>query len=258
MTAPNTQIRTAKARNYDASLSIYQNHVGFLSVSGFYKEIDDLIYGATFVLLDGQTILPEINIPNITGAPRVNTSLNNPFTATVRGVEFDWQTNFWYLPSVFKGLVLNVNYTLLESETKYPQFYTEKLPIEPRPRRPPFFTEVVRDTFRVGRMFDQPSNIANVTVGYDIGGFSARLSYLFQAEVLRGLATNAEADQFTESYYRWDLALKQKLGRGVEIYANLNNLNNRADRNFQSSIGQYPTFIEYYGFTMDAGVRYSF
>jgi outer membrane receptor protein involved in Fe transport len=107
-------------------------------------------------------------------------------------------------------------------------------------------------------MFDQPSNIANVTVGYDIGGFSARLSYLFQAEVLRGLATNAEADQFTESYYRWDLALKQKLGRGVEIYANLNNLNNRADRNFQSSIGQYPTFIEYYGFTMDAGVRYSF
>jgi TonB-dependent receptor len=257
-TAPNTKLKTANARNYDASLSIYNNHVGFFTVSAFYKEMDNMIWGVSFPLLPNQTILPEIKIPGLTGVPRINTSLNNDYLATVKGIEFDWQTSFWYLPSFLKGLVLNVNYTLLESETKYPQFYTVLEPIVPRPARPPFTRTVIVDTFRVGRMFDQPSNIANMTVGYDFKGFSARLSYLFQADVLRGLASNPEGDTFTADYMRWDLALKQKLPMNFQVYANFNNLNNRADRNFQSSIGAYPTFVEYYGFTMDLGVRYTF
>lgn len=257
-TAPNTTLKTANARNYDASVSIYNNHLGFFTASAFYKEMDNMIWGVSFPLLAGQTILPEINIPGLTGAPRINTSLNNEYMATIKGVEFDWQTSFWYLPSLLKGLVLNVNYTILESETKYPQFYTQLVPIVPRPNRPPFTRTVIVDTFRVGRMFDQPSNIANMTIGYDFKGFSARLSYLFQADVLRGLASNPEGDTFTADYYRWDLALKQKLPMNFQVYANFNNLNNRADRNFQSSIGAYPTFVEYYGFTMDLGVRYTF
>lgn len=257
-TAPNTTLKTANARNYDVSLSIYENHLGFFTVSGFYKEMDNMIWGVSFPLLPNQTILPDILIPGLTGVPRINTSLNNKYLATVKGVEFDWQTSFWYLPSLLKGLVLNVNYTILESETKYPQFYTVLEPIVPRPNRPPFTRTVIVDTFRVGRMFDQPSNIANMTVGYDFKGFSARLSYLFQADVLRGLASNPEGDTFTADYYRWDLALKQQLPMKFQIYANFNNLNNRADRNFQSSIGAYPTFVEYYGFTMDLGVRYTF
>jgi len=153
---------------------------------------------------------------------------------------------------------LNVNHTLLESETKYPQIFSKQVPILPRPRTPPFNRTVLVDTFRVGRMFDQPSSITNVTVGYDFKGFSARLSYLFQADVLTGLASTPAGDRFTADYRRWDLALKQRLPYNAQVYANFNNLNNRADRNFQSEIGAYPTFIEYYGFTMDVGVRFTF
>jgi TonB-dependent receptor len=258
MNAPNTNLLTSRSVNYDASLSIFRNKLGFFTVSGFYKEIHDLIWFVTFPLLEGQTILPEINIPNITGVPRVNTHLNNTYLATVKGVEFDWQTNFWYLPSFLKGLVLNVNYTVLESETEYPQFRREQVPIEPRPPRPPFFNDVIVDTSRVGRMPDQPNSILNVTLGYDYKGFSIRASYLYQSDILRGLATNPENDRFTEDYVRFDLSIRQQLPGNLQLFANLNNLNNRADRNYQSSIGNYPTFIEYYGFTMDLGVRYKF
>jgi TonB-dependent receptor len=256
-TAPNTQLRTARARNYDASLSFYRNRLGLLTISAFEKEITDLVWGVNFPLIQGQTILPEINLPGITGVPRIGTSLNNVFPATVRGLEFDWQTNFWYLPSFLKGLVLNVNYTILDSETKYPQFRRESVPIEPRPRRPPFTYDVVVDTFRVGRMPDQPSSIANVTLGYDYRGFSIRTSYLYQSDILRSLATHPANDQFTRDYYRFDISVKQRLPRNVQMMANFNNINNRADFNYQSAAGVFPTWIEYYGFTMDIGVRYT-
>ncbi len=256
--APNSQLKTATSVNYDASLSIYQNKIGFFTISGFYKEMSDLIWWVSFPLLEDQTILPDLYLPAITGVPRINTHLNNTYLATVRGIEFDWQTSFWYLPSFLKGLVLNLNYTILESETQYPQFRREQVPIVPRPPRPPFNQDVLVDTSRVGRMPDQPSSIANITIGYDYKGFSTRISYLYQSDILRSLATNPENDRFTESYYRFDLSIRQKLPYNIQIIANLNNINNRADRNYQSSIGEYPTFIEYYGLTMDLGIRYTF
>jgi TonB-dependent receptor len=258
LSAPNTNLKTSTAKNYDISMSIYQNRVGLFTVSAFYKEISDLVWGVSFPLLKDQTILPEIKIPNITGVPIVNTSLNNSYPAVVKGIEFDWQTNFWYLPSLAKGLVLNINYTLLQSETKYPQFFRRSLPIQPRPARPPFTYDVIVDTFRVGRMPDQPSSVANVTLGYDYKGFSARVSYLYQSDILRGLASNPENDRFTSDYWRMDASVKQTLPYRLQLFGNFNNLNNRKDSNYQSSVGIYPTFIEYYGFTMDVGLRYTF
>jgi TonB-dependent receptor len=259
VTAPNTRIRSATAKNYDASLSIYHNRLGFFTVSAFYKEISDLIWFATFSYVTGQNILPDLVLPpSISGAPRINTSINNPFVATVKGIEFDWQTNFWYLPSFLKGIVLNLNYTHIVSETEYPQFRRDLVPIVPRPPRPPFTTAVLVDTSRVGRMPNQPSDIMNATIGYDLKGFSARVSFLYQTDILTSLATDPAGDRFTDDYFRVDVSVKQNLPHNMQVFANFNNLNNRADYNFQSSIGDYPTFIEYYGFTMDIGVRYKF
>ena len=262
--APNTNLSTSQARNFDASFSVYQSKIGFFTVSGFYKEIEGLIRFVSFPLKEGQTILPEINIPNLNGEPRINTFVNNEALAYVKGIEFDWQTNFWYLPSVFKGLVLSVNYTIIDSETEYPAFYVENIPIEPRPRRPPFNTQVLRDTTYVGRVPDQPSNIANITIGYDYKGFSARLSYYYQNDIFtgnfgsqffnNGVFTDGD-DVFTDNINRLDFTAKQKINDYLEVYANLNNLTNQFDRNYQSSFGSFPTYLQYYGFTMDAGIR---
>ncbi|HBQ60467.1 MAG TPA: hypothetical protein DD671_12810, partial [Balneolaceae bacterium] len=55
------------------------------------------------------------NIRPLYGTSNVNTTFNNPNPAYVGGLEFDWQTHFWYLPQPFNSLVLNVNYTRIFS-----------------------------------------------------------------------------------------------------------------------------------------------
>ncbi|MEO1021543.1 MAG: TonB-dependent receptor [Bacteroidota bacterium] len=272
--APNTELRSSLSRNYDASIAFYQSKMGFFTVSAFHKEISDLIRFVSFPLLEGQEILPDIDLQGfVSGEPLINTFVNNTEVATVTGVELDWQTNFWYLPQPFKGIVLNLNLTILESETQYPVTYTESVPITPRPRRPPFNERILRDTLNTGRVPDQADFIANATIGYDYKGFSGRLSFYYQGEVFTGNfgSRNFEVDDetgegfftsgddvFTDDLYRIDLTLSQKVNEKFEVFCNLNNLNNEFDQNFQSDFGFNPTFIQYYGFTMDVGVRARF
>lgn len=260
--APNANLKSSNARNYDVSLSVYQNHIGFLTVSGFYKEIENLIWGVEFNLIDGQQILPDLVIKEAGNkSPSVYTSINNPNLATIKGIEIDWQTNFWYLPSFLKGLVLNVNYTHLVSETEIPTYRLEQIPINPRPARPPFTQKVLVDTTVTSTLPDQPNDIVNISVGYDYKGFSTRLSFFYQVGSLIG-AGGAQFetwdDTFVDDYFRMDLSIKQDLPKGFQLFANLNNLNGEKDRRYQSPVYRYPTSEQYYGFTMDLGVRYRF
>ncbi|NIA30083.1 MAG: TonB-dependent receptor [Actinobacteria bacterium] len=177
--------------------------------------------------------------------------------ATYKGFELEWQTHFWYLPSIFRGLVLNVNYTRIFSEVEKQLYFNKKGDILPG-SWPPRRENILVDSSRTARMPDQPAHIANVTLGYDYKNFSARLSYLYQADKVTFISTEPTLDNFSGSYSRWDFTLRQKLDWGVEVFANFNNLNGTPDRSFRGDALVNPTYIEYYGFTMDAGVRYRF
>lgn len=260
--APNEDLKTSKSVNYDASLSIYQNKVGLLTISGFYKEIENLISSATFNLIEGQNILPGLEIIEAgSKSPTVRTSINLPKPSTIKGYEIDWQTNFWYLPTMFQGLVLNINYTHIQSEAEYPTFELLHVPIDPRPRRPPFTTLVLKDTTFSGTLPDQPSNILNITLGYDLKGFSGRVSMLYQSKTTTGsFGRQFETgdDLFVDDYLRFDASIQQRINEKLQVYANFNNVNSREDVRQQSNTDRYPTRKEYYGFTMDVGVRYRF
>jgi hypothetical protein len=41
------------------------------------------------------------------------------------------------------------------------------------------------------------------------------------------------------------------------VFLNLNNLNKEPDQNFNGSDLKYPSYLEYYGFTLDLGIRYN-
>lgn len=270
--APNTNLGNAESKNLDLSVSVYENRLGYFGVSAFRKEIDGLIRFVQFPLIEGQDILPELNLPNIAGQPNINTYINSENPAYVRGIEFDWQTYFWYLPSFLQGLTLNVNYTLIASETDYPYTYTENKPIVPRPVFPPFSEKVLRDTVGTQRIPDQPSNIANVTLGYDYKGFSGRFSIYYQGDVFTGnfgsrnferneedeLVFVTTDDVFTGDIFRMDVMLRQQISDNLQIYANVNNLNNENDRNYMSQFARYPTYEQYYGVTFDIGLRVEF
>lgn len=253
--ANNALLKPARSENYDASVQIYEDYTGFFNVSGFYKRIENLIFQAGYQLRSGVPTLEGSNVPNSwrTNNPWMDTYVNNEYPAYYNGFELEWQTRFWYLPSFLQGIVLNVNYTRIFSEIDKQIFSTKRVITGIPPRT----SYIVTDTIRTSRMPYQPGHILNVTFGYDIKGFSARLSYLYQGDKTAWIANDVALDQSTKTYYRWDLSIQQKLDWGLQIYANLTNLNKRADRNYTGEMETNASYAEFYGFTMDLGIRYN-
>jgi TonB-dependent receptor len=249
----NPALKPALAQNYDIYASVYENYIGLFTAGFFYKNIDDLIVPIEYYTKDGAKIGERYPLIQSGDPTAIRTWINLDQTSEVKGIELDWQTHCWYLPSLFKGLVLNINYTHINSETRYPYYFTR------RTGTPPFFTFTTVDTLRTGRLIDQPDDILNVTMGYDIGGFSARLSFLFQDDVFRQAhSTYKELDSYTAAYYRWDFTAYQKLPwQNLQLYMNINNVSNRPDREFRSVLEKLSS-VNYYGRTADLGIRYVF
>ena len=259
--AGNSKLKPAHSVNYDASMSIYTPKVGLFTISAFQKSIQDHIIWVRLYTTNRESPDPSLNIPDswLAQNPRIDTYINNPFEAKYSGYELDWQTNFWYLPNFLKGLVLSVNYTRIFSETKYQSFVLNRVCVSNCGTPRQIFGFESEEVVREGRMIDQPKYIANIMIGYDYKGFSTRLSYLFTTDKTNSInATRPILDTFTGTYKRYDLSVRQKVNAELELFLNLNNLVNTTDRSFQGGPSGSPTFIEYYGFSMDAGVRYRF
>ena len=259
VTAANYSLKPSHSTNYDASVSVFNNAIGLFSVSAFHKDIEDLIFYSAFYYRPGIEIDPALEVPAgwLSSNPQINAYRNNPDPAKYDGFEVEWQTHFRYLPSILKGAVLNVNYTHIYSEMKlaYDSLVTQQVGLKR-------VYSLVRTSIKT-RMPDQPTHIFNITVGYDLGGFSARLSYLYQTDKLTGIGYDgvvptSRLSSYTSGYGRWDLTLQQKLYQNFQLFANFNNLNNRHDQNCIGSELNCPSYIEYYGFTMDMGIRANF
>jgi hypothetical protein len=178
--------------------------------------------------------------------------LNNPFDATVKGFELDFQHSFWYLPMPFNNIVFGVNYARIYSETEYPWY---SIRIVSRPRPLPTINVLV-DSSSPGRLIDQPDHVLNSYIGYDYKGFSGRLSFLFQdnSARLNGLR-NPERDSYTKEYFRIDFSARQKLPWfNIELFMDVANLNDQNTSWVQKSTGGYQG-IQNYGLTANLGIR---
>ncbi len=275
--AANLDLRAAQATNYDVGAQVVREGLGLVGVNGFYKQIDDLVYDVQYITQQDLLPLPDAiptdwYVPAARGNPIFQTTANNEFPTEFYGVEFEWQTNFSYLPGALRGLVLNANYTRSWSETTYQTFRSELEYVyidedgNSCGRFPCSVNASLIDTTRTGRMPGQSAHIANVTLGYDFKGFSARLSYLFQSGTTAYVnPTNSLLDEFVGDYSRFDLSVRQALSSGIEVFANLNNLNNRPDQRYtglevpaaaRTYSADYLRYRELYGFTADVGIRY--
>jgi TonB-dependent receptor len=265
--AANSLLRPAHSKNWDVSVSVYESYVGLFSVSAFYKDVRDLILQSTIYYQQPQGSddpgypLPEgLNIPASwlrDNSFQIDTYTNNPDLAIYKGYELEWQTNFWYLPSIFQGLVLNVNYTRIFSQTNKELFFVQPTNIQIPGHRPPIYQKKLVDSSRTARMPDQPAHTANITIGWDYKGFSARVIFLYQSDRTSFIAIDPALDTFVAAYKRWDITVQQKLGWGIQLFANFNNLNNRHDESYRGNSLINPSYLEYYGFTMDVGFRYA-
>jgi TonB-dependent receptor len=255
--AGNPDLKPAQAINHDLTLTFHGNKLGLFSIGGFYKTIKEFTYYTTYVLhptavsKDIKTI-NDFNIMGIKPADgaTIYTYMNSPYEATVKGFEFDFQTRLWYMPWGLDGIVLGVNYTMIESDATYPL----RDDITNYTTRPPVTTTY--DSTRSGRLIYQPNDLVNAYIGYEFKGFSARLSCMFQGNSVSYIGAFPEQDGYTRDYLRIDASVRQTLPfAGSELYLDLTNLNSRNNQSEQLSIHGF-TSVKNYGMTGNLGVRF--
>lgn len=245
----NPDLNFAKSVNYDLFFSAYKSRLGLLSFGVFYKEIDDIFYPWETNLFD-QATADQFGWPQYRGFDL--TSYINSGKSTLRGFEIDLQTNLRFLPKPFNGLVINVNYARLDSRTEAFFLTSETELIS---RIPPVFKTTFENQVREVLMPNQAPHVFNMSIGYDLNGFSARVSGAFQGSKADSYSANKDFDRFTLEFWRWDASLRQRFAKTWSVFLNLNNFSNQQDVTFIRNSNFIRT-IETYGFTGTVGVQY--
>jgi hypothetical protein len=252
----NPQLKAEFWTNYDIQATLHGPKIGLLSVSGFYKTVEDKIWNRGWTRIRGDSIIPYFTDRDVVNVTEWS---NHPYEVFLQGIEFEWQANFWYLPAPFKYFTLYLNYTYTDSETQYP--YTEIRNVIPPGGGRPVATRL--DSAKTGPMLFQPTHIANASLGFNYKDFNVWLSFQYNGEIFTGKNYRVdELDPLKEKFYRFDLQLTQgfklkKLPGEFEILGNLANLSDFEE--FSRLRGDpRPTYREAYGWTIDLGLRYRF
>ncbi len=244
----NYRIKPARSQNYDLVLSIYNNEIGLLTFDGFSKNIKDLIFYSQTYTKD-LSAYPELPQGGNT-IYQFNTYVNSPYVVDVYGIESNWQTHFWYLPGILSGLIFDINYSHIFSQANYP-----KSIINTEYNADGTIKQTIVDTFYTTRLLDQPNDVLNLSLGYDVGGFSARISMLYRNNIFKKPDFWLQQRVISDKFTRWDLSVRQKLPwYGIQLFFNLNNINgaNDIDLNQKTS---FPAAEQRYGMSADLGLR---
>ncbi len=281
LTLGNPLLKPATAWNYDIGTSVYSNEIGLFTVDLFYKDISNLIYGmsgfypfrpfpVTGAPSNLASLLPARSFYDTTwingSASRLKLSasipMNDPYDAYLRGIEFSWQTHFWYLPGLLSGIVLDFNLTLMTSNQMYPYF---------QPLTTPFGSiDTLKFTAVEGALQDQPKAIYNAILGWDYKGFSSRFSARYQQLTLQSIDTQYPGglrDSYYDNVLLIDISLKQQIIGNLSIFANATNVNSHVDNYYYShptyappgvtyAAGQLPTSEQTYGWDLQFGLTF--
>jgi hypothetical protein len=184
---------------------------------------------------------------------------NSPEPTKIWGFEFEHQINFHFLPGLLKNIVLSYNASIIRSETiiygsRIITYVDSSGPI-PLPRSKNILIK------RKEQMEGMPEFLANISLGYDIAGFSGRVSLFHKGEHNVSFSAAGLNDEVTMAFTRIDIALRQKITDFLSVFLNLNNITNVEDGASQySSQYQYTLFdrSEKYGLTGDLGITLQF
>jgi TonB-dependent receptor len=257
----NPDVRPTTAWNLDVSAS-HLSRFGLFSVGAFYKNLNDFFYDTSFRLEDGP----------FRGFQVFETV--NGEAAQVYGFEVEAQLNFTFLPGALSGFLLNANYAYSESEADFPIQIPDRFDLETGE----LFSRIET---RSEQLPGQSPHVVNVSLGYERGGFSGRLSLSHQSAFLSvvpnpvfsydfedidpetgQIAATEEVpiDVVTEPYTFVDLQLTQEIptpvGRRLRLVGSLNNVFDEPEAQRRAT-GQVIE-DEQFGLTADFGLRLEF
>jgi outer membrane receptor protein involved in Fe transport len=250
----NPDLGSATSRNFDLYTSIYHQKFGLITLGGFYKEIENFSYLITHYLKDSTTVMKY-------GLPPTNEYMLHEFShpenthgiSTLKGFEIEYQANLSSLPGLLKHIVFSMNFTRIFSESWLRKYKTtsEFVPY------PPYSLTTYDTGYRRGPLPTQPDKILNVSLGYEIGGFSGRISIFHQGESLQEVGRLPETDTYVKPYTRYDLSFRYRFNDHLSFLLTGVNFTNTPDITHLHDTSKHSTY-QIYGSMYDFGFQYNF
>ena len=125
----NPDLKDTKAWNYEVNTQVYNNTTGLVSISGFYKVIDNLYHEMNNVSVDNvdslfksmgmtwQNTAPFSSIIHQRSIHNLTVPYNSDKTSYTWGFEFEHQMSFGFLPGSLSNITLSYNLSITRSET---------------------------------------------------------------------------------------------------------------------------------------------
>lgn len=225
----NPELKPEYAWGTDASLEYYLPGDGVLSISGFSRWVDNVLYDAQARITDDT-----YDTPGFDRTGYYLTSTLNGGHGTLYGVELAYLQQWTFLPAPFDGFGFQGNVALLDGSFDTPDRDNVPFP-------------------------GTSGTVVNASLFFEKYGISARVSYQWRddwLDTLGGLGSGGE-DAYRKAYGNLDVALRYALTDNVTLFADLNNLTNETYIAYEGSV-DHPTEVEQIGRRFLFGVRANF
>jgi len=256
----NPDLKNADVWNYEFQTQFYGNGIGLFSINAFYKDIKGMQQATNAVRLTGTNGIDSLGIHmssfpvNFPFSKSTSYYLFTYFNSTrpthIWGFEIEHQANFRFLPGLLKNIVLNYNFTFLGSET----WTINSSSISSS-------TIQYVSLYRKQKLGNMPEFFANFILGYDLKGFSIRISYFYKDKyLLPNDISNRTYLREENKISRLDITVKQQLLDNIFLVLNLNNLTNSKEESlYESGSAAIWHTEEAYrnGINYDLGIRVS-
>ena len=224
-TKGNPDLRPTTSDNVDLSAEYYFNNKKSVLYAGvFGKQMHDYIFSAELDTFFNQSKTEWTYYTKANGGK-----------ANLAGMELELQSQFFFLPSFLSGFGINGNYIYTYSNTLLPELNQ----YSPLP--------------------GQSKHVGNAALFYEKYGFSGRMALNYQSYCIAELINSADhfGSVYVDDHLELDCAASQKITKNLTTVVEFKNLTN-APKKLYLLDPSHTTQMEYYGWSMQAGVRLSF
>jgi TonB-dependent receptor len=208
----NPYLKSYEVSQFDLSFEHYADNGNAYSIGFFYKDISNFISNITTVGPWDGPVDPELQAAydNIGWSVSYtsNRKENRP-GGTVQGLELGVLHNFDYLPGIWSGLGIQVNYTYADSEDDDAR--PINLPGVPEPSNS--LEGFAEDSY-------------NIVAFYDQNGVQVRLAYNWRDSFLLSRTGDGLQPQYTEDYGQWDFSFAYDITDSLTVSLEAVNLTN--------------------------------
>jgi TonB-dependent receptor len=220
----NPGLKPERAVGADASVEWYFAPASLLSASGFYRDVQDVLFDATSIVGDDR-----FNFNGVDRSGYIFSTTLNGRSGKLYGIEFAYNQPWTFLPGPLSGLGFQGSIALVEGNFETPDGRTVGFP-------------------------GTSDRITNLSLFYEKYGVSVRLGYQHRTDWLDDISVDATRDLYWKATERVDLSIRYQLTRNLTVYADLNNLTDEPGIRYEG-VETRPYEVEQFGRRFLFGIR---